>query len=193
MAWSSDLSPQCNKLTFFNSLGSAWRSIKCSLLTHPNCCLCYCSPMGGLKTLPGEKYQSNRLWGQKHGAKKPQFLVGNSLLQLRKTSKQTHTASLYTTHGRLHGGETKATKTSHQSSDLTLHSASSTVLRSPDDPQLHLPAAEDREQQLCMLYSQVRHLSTGSTSASCQRAVRKGRGCCHLFRPQINDWDWLQS
>lgn len=146
MPWSSDFSPQCNKLTHFNSPGSAWRSIRCSLLTHPGCCLCYCSPMGGLKTLPEEKYQSNRLWGQNHGAKKPQFLVGNSeQLPAWKTSKQRQTASLYTPHGRLRGGETRATKTSHQSGDLTPHSASSTVLRSPDDPHLHLPAAEDRQ------------------------------------------------
>lgn len=148
MPWSSDFSPQCNKLTYFNSPGSAWRSIRCSVLTHHNCCLCYCSPLGGLKTLPEEKYQSNRLWGENHRAKKAQFLVGNRFLQLRKTSKQTHTASLYTTHGRLGGGETRTTKTSHQSGDLTPYSASSTAFRSADDPQLHLPAAEDREQWL---------------------------------------------
>lgn len=148
MAWSSDFSPQCNKLAHFNSPGSAWRNVRCSVLTHHNCCLCYCSPMGGLKTLPEEKYQSKGLWEENHGAKKPQVLVGDSFLQLRKTSKQTHTASLYIMHGRLRGGETRATKSLHQSGDLTPHSASSTALRSPDDPQLHLPAAENREQQL---------------------------------------------
>lgn len=142
MPWSSVFSRQCNKLAHFNSPGSAWRSVRCSVLTHHNCCLCYCSPMGGLKTLPEEKYQSKQLWGENYGAKKPQDLVGNSVLQLRKTSKQTHTAL------RLCRGETRATKTLHQSSDLTPHSASSTALRSPDDPQLHLSAAENREQQL---------------------------------------------
>lgn len=124
------------------------RSVRRSVLTHHNCCLCYCSPTGGLKTMPEEKHESKGLCGENHRAKKPQFLVGNSFLQLRKTSKQTHTASSYTTHSRLQGGETRATKTLHQSSDLTPHSASSTALRSPDDPQLHLPAAENREQQL---------------------------------------------
>lgn len=89
-------------------------------------------------------------------------------------------------------------KTSHQSGDLTPRSTSSTMLRSPDDPQLHLPASEYREQQLPYfepLFPRWSIYPQGALPQAATHAVHKGKGRCYLFRPQTNsrEFEWQEE
>lgn len=112
---------------------------------------------------------------------KTTILVAKGWQQLLavKKNKQTKPLCFITnTERRLHGGETRARQTPHPSGDLTPRSTSSPMLGSPDDPQLHLPPSEYGEQQAPVFgaaMSQVRHLSTGSTGASCYTRCARGQ------------------